>query len=158
MFKSRLPADISLASASIAGVLGTIIGKSKSEREASRAADGAKRKSTKKKTKKKKPKTLTVKDFRVHQRDLYDRDDEVLAAVSVNGFQQYYAGHIYDQDTVTGLYTVRFLDSSVRNDVKVKEILCSGWFRKGMDVYALFKDGGTIHYLGIVTSTSQLLR
>ena len=48
---------------------------------------------------------------------------------------------------------MRFLDNTVRNDVKVEEILCSGWFRKGMDVYALFKDG-TITYLGMVTSTN----
>ena len=100
----------------------------------------------------KKKKSSQQVNFEVYKRGSYDIESEVLAAFDVEGKKQYYAGRILDFDSSTALYTVGYLDGNT-NDVTVKDILCEGWFRKGMRVYASRVDC-TVPYLAKVTATN----
>ena len=76
-----------------------------------------------------------------------------MAAYVVDGVKQYYAGTISSYNAETSLYKVSFLDGATADSVSLDDILCYGWFRKGMELYAPYP-GNSGCYKATVQNTN----
>ena len=92
--------------------------------------------------------------YSILQRDSYEVGTKILASFVVGRVARYCAGTIQAYDTDTANYFVQFLDGETRDDVKLNEILCYGWFRLKWKVFAPVKGTSNQDYLANVIHTN----